>query len=232
MAAGRASASTTAGRSSRSRSGSGSSRTTSPLDGRRGRTSACSSAIGSTTGSCYKLRHAQRRALVHGVPAALAGVTFVDEAMAIPAVRTFLEALLHRRGRAHHSSRSPDIRREDYVDLRAGALRQHRGARPDRPAVHRRQREVPDVPDPDDRAPARRRRAGRPRGDGAGRLGALPGHRRSGGAGVRRRAGDVARRTPPRPSHDPAAVPRAQRRDVPARGARRPRASAPRSRTS
>ena len=71
--------------------------------------------------------------------------------------------------------------------LRARTLRERRRARPDRAGVHRRQREVPDVPDPDDRAAARERRPDRARGHRAGRLGALSRRRGSEAAGVRRR---------------------------------------------
>ena len=158
---------------------------------------------------------------------ALAGITFVHEAMAVPAVRTFLEDLLYREAMPTLAA-IPGHPREQYVASVLERFANRRRARSDRAAVHRRQREVPDVPDPDDRPPARGRRPDRARGDGAGGLGALPrawSTRRSQAYDAERRRGaPPRRRRHRRPAWRSSTTARSSRR----RCGRR-RASAPRS---
>ena len=155
-------ASSIAGRSSPSRSASGSSRTASRTAGRAGKPSAPCSPTTSSRGSCTSSGCSTPRHSSMAYLCALAGITFVDEAMATPAVRGFLETPAPTRG---DPVAAPDPRQP------AGGLRddgpapvlEHGRARPDRPAVHRRRVEVSDVPRADDRASARRRRPDRVR---------------------------------------------------------------------
>ena len=94
------------------------------------------------------------------------------------------------RGDPDARPRSPGIRLPTTRRTVLGRLREHGRARPDRPPLHRRDGEVPELPDPDGRAAARARRPGRVRGARARRLGALP----RDGAG-RRACARPARRT-------------------------------------
>ena len=133
----------------------------------------------------YKLRLLNAGHSSMAYLAALAGVTYVDEAMALPEVRHFLHHLLIDEA-VPSLAPIPGHPRARLRRLGARTLRQHRRPRPDRPPVHRRQLEVPYLPAPDSCVPARQRRTDRPQRAGAGRLGPVPGRRSGGPAGVRR----------------------------------------------
>ncbi len=97
--------------------------------------------------------HPQRRPLLHGLPVRPRRASRSShEAMALPEVHGFRQPLLY-------DEAVPALTRDPRTPARglrgdgARPLRQPRRARPDRPPVHRRHRQVPDVPRPDDRAP-------------------------------------------------------------------------------
>ena len=131
----------------------------------------------------YKLRMLNATHSCMAYLMAIAGVVYVDEAIAIPAVRQYLERFLSTEA-IPTLTEIPGHPAADYAPHRARPVREHGRARPDRPPLHRRDGEVPELPHPDGRAAARARRAGRVRRARARRLGALP----RDGAGRRARA--------------------------------------------
>ena len=91
----------------------------------------------------YKLRMLNATHSCMAYLMALAGVVYVDEAMAIPAVRRYLERFVETEAIptlteiAGHPA-------ADYGRTVLARYRKHRRARPDRPSVHRRDGEVPE----------------------------------------------------------------------------------------
>ena len=163
----------------------------------------------------YKLRFLNAGHSCIAYLCALAEVTFVHEAMAIPATRTFLEELL-RREAMPTVVEIPGHPREPYI---ASVLERFAN-----PGMHDQiarlcvdgTAKFATFLMPTVARPARGRRADRARRDGARGVGALPRRRRPGRPGVRRQRGRGAppRRRGPRRSRR---VPRVRRR-LPARG--------------
>ena len=101
-------ASTTGGPSSRNRSVSGCSKTRSPPGGPRFEDVGALFTRPRARLGAVQAADAERDALVHGVPLmALAGIVYVDEAMATPPMRRFLERFLSATRRSRRSAEIP-----------------------------------------------------------------------------------------------------------------------------
>ena len=121
----------------------------------------------------YKLRMLNATHSCMAYLMAIAGVVYVDEAIAIPAVRRYLERFVATEA-IPTLTEIPGYPAADLQPYSARPVREHGDPRPDRPALHQRDGEVPERPDSDRRATARARRAARLRRACARRLGALP----------------------------------------------------------
>ena len=120
----------------------------------------------------YKLRMLNATHSCMAYLMAIAGVVYVDEAVATPGSEAIPRAVPFSRG-------DTDAHRDSWPSRcglrphRARPVREHGRARPDRTPLHRRDGEVPELPHPDDRATARARWAGRVRSACARGLGPL-----------------------------------------------------------
>ena len=137
----------------------------------------------------YKLRLLNAGHSCMAYLSALAGITFVHEAMAVPAIADVHGRAPASRGNARHSPRSPAIRGRSTSRPSC-----ERFANPGvRDQIARvcidGSAKFPTFLIPTIARQLERRRADRARHDGAGGLGALPRRRRSGGAVVRLRRG-------------------------------------------